>query len=80
MLALLAKVALASAALVAICWASRHWLLAHWATQLFMGKLLALMLTVIVGAVAFFGCGAALHIDELHTLKSAIARRLRRVG
>jgi putative peptidoglycan lipid II flippase len=80
MLAMLGKVALASAALAAICWASRHWLLADWATQGFLGKLLALLLTVIVGALVFLGCGAALHIDELHTLKSAIRRRLSRVA
>ena len=80
MLAMLAKVALASAALVAICWASRHWLLAHWATQVFTSKLLALLLTVIMGGVVFLGCGAALRIDELHTLKGAIARRLRRIA
>jgi putative peptidoglycan lipid II flippase len=80
MLAMLAKVALASAALAAICWASRHWLLADWATQAFMGKLLALLLTVVMGALVFLGCGAALHIDELRTLKSAIARRLRRIA
>jgi putative peptidoglycan lipid II flippase len=80
MLAMLAKVALASAALAAICWASRHWLLANWATQPFLGKLLALLLTVIMGAAVFLGCGAALHIEELHTLKGAVARRLRRLA
>jgi putative peptidoglycan lipid II flippase len=80
MLAMLAKVALASAALAAVCWASRHWLLANWATQPFLGKLLALLLTVIMGAAVFLGCGAALHIEELHTLKGAVARRLRRLA
>jgi len=80
MLAMLVRVALASLALAAVCWASRHWLLADWATQPFIGKLGSLLLTVVAGAVVFLGCGAALRIDELHTLKSAIARRLRRVA
>jgi len=80
MLAMLGKVALASAALAAICWGSRHWLLADWATQAFGGKLAALLLTVVVGALVFLGCGAALRIDELHTLKSTIQRRLSRMA
>jgi len=79
MLAMLGKVALASAALAAVCWGSRHWLLADWATQAFTGKLAALLLTVVVGAVVFLGCAAALHIDELHTLRTAVQRRLRRI-
>ncbi len=78
MLAMLGKVALASAALALVCWCSRHWLLADWATQAFVGKLGSLLLTVVGGALVFLGCGAALHIEELHTLIAALQRRLRR--
>ncbi|HEX2790386.1 MAG TPA: murein biosynthesis integral membrane protein MurJ [Steroidobacteraceae bacterium] len=78
MLAMLVKVAMASAALAAICWVSQHWLLADWATQGFISKLGSLLLTVAVGVVVFVGCGIALHIDELHALSDAVRRRLGR--
>jgi putative peptidoglycan lipid II flippase len=80
MLAMLGKVALASAALALICWCSRHWLLADWPTQAFVGKLGSLLLTVVAGALVFLGCGVALRIEELHTLIAALQRRLRRTA
>jgi putative peptidoglycan lipid II flippase len=79
MLVMLAKVAVAAAALVAVCAASSHWLLADWATQAFLRKLGELLGTVIVGAAVFAGCGVALHIEELKELQRAVKRRLRRV-
>jgi peptidoglycan biosynthesis protein MviN/MurJ (putative lipid II flippase) len=80
MLAMLAKVAVAAGALAAVCAASSHWLLADWATQTLLSKVGALLATVIVGALVFAGCGAALHIDELKELQGAIKRRLRRTA
>jgi putative peptidoglycan lipid II flippase len=80
MLAMLGKVAIASAALAAICWASGHWLLAEWATQAFIRKLSELLLTVLVGVLVFLGCGAALQIEELQVLIAALQRRLRRAA
>ena len=80
MLLMLGKVAVAAAALAAICWASQHWLLAAWPTQAFASKLGSLLLTVVVGALVFLGCGAALRIDELHTLMAALRRRLQRTA
>jgi putative peptidoglycan lipid II flippase len=78
MLIMLGKSAIAAAALFAVCAASSHWLLADWATQPFWSKLSALLGTVIVGALVFGACGAALHIEEIDTLLAAIKRRLRR--
>jgi putative peptidoglycan lipid II flippase len=78
MLILLGKSAIAAAALFAVCAASSQWLLADWATQSFWSKLSALLGTVIVGALVFGACGAALHIEEIDTLLAAIKRRLRR--
>ena len=78
LLAMLGRVALASAALAIICWASRHWLLADWATQGFISKLGSLLLTVFTGALVFLGCGTALRIEELHSLGEVLRRRLRR--
>ena len=74
---LLAKVAVATLALVVVCAASSHWLLADWATQAFFGKLSALLGTVFLGAAVFTGCGLLLHIEELKELREAIMRRLR---
>jgi peptidoglycan biosynthesis protein MviN/MurJ (putative lipid II flippase) len=80
MLVMLGKVALAAGALVAVCAASSHWLLADWQTQAFLPKLGALLVTMILGALVFAGCGTALHIEELKELQGAILRRLRRIG
>jgi len=78
MLGMLGKVALASIPLVALCAASSYWLLAAWATQLFVHTLIALLATVVLGALVFLGCGAVLHIEELDELIAALRRRLGR--
>jgi putative peptidoglycan lipid II flippase len=78
LLLLLVKVAVASAALVAVCAASSHWLLADWRVQSLWIKLPALLATVVAGAAAFAACGVLLHIEELKDLSDALKRRLRR--
>jgi putative peptidoglycan lipid II flippase len=78
MVTLLLKIALASAALVAVCWAGAHFVLADWATQRFWPKLGWLVLTITTGALVFLGCAAAMGVTELRMLVSAFARRLRR--
>jgi peptidoglycan biosynthesis protein MviN/MurJ (putative lipid II flippase) len=77
LLGMLWKVALATAALAAVCAASSHWLLADWQTQAFFSKLGALLGTIIVAALVFAGCGAVLHIEEIKQLRAAVERRLR---
>jgi putative peptidoglycan lipid II flippase len=78
MLAMLGRVVVACAALAIICGASLHWLLAQWATQAFISKLGALLGTMVVGALVFLACAAALRIPELETIKLLLRRRLRR--
>jgi putative peptidoglycan lipid II flippase len=78
LLLLLVKVAVASAALVAVCAASTRWLLADWQEQTLLFKLSALLGTVVVGALVFAACGVLLHIEELKELREALRRRLRR--
>jgi putative peptidoglycan lipid II flippase len=78
LLLLLVKVAVASGALVAVCAASSHWLLADWQQLSLWVKLSALLATVIVGALTFAGCGVLLHIEELKELRDAVRRRLKR--
>jgi putative peptidoglycan lipid II flippase len=78
LLLLLAKVALASAALVAVCAASSHWLLADWQHQAFLPKTVALLATVVVGGGVFAAIGILLHIEELKEVRDAVKRRLGR--
>jgi putative peptidoglycan lipid II flippase len=78
LLLLLVKVAVASGALVAVCAASSHWLLADWPQQTLWIKLPALLATVLAGAAAFAVCGVLLHIEELKELRDAVRRRLTR--
>ena len=77
---MLAKVALASLALVAICAASQRWLLADWAHAAFVPKLIGLIATVLAGIAAFVGAGMALRIEELQELLQALRRRIVRSG
>jgi putative peptidoglycan lipid II flippase len=75
---LLLKIALACAALVGLCAASSHWLLADWAHQALLPKIGALTVTVIAGCAVFAACGFWLHIEELRELRAALMRRLKR--
>jgi putative peptidoglycan lipid II flippase len=78
MLILLAKAAIAGAALAAVCAASNHWLLTDWATQSFVRKASALFATMTAGGLVFLGVGAALRIVELNEFINAVSRRVRR--
>lgn len=76
MLVMLAKSAIAGAALAAVCAVSNRWLLADWPTQPFAPKCAALLGTVAVAGLVFLGAGAALRIGELTELIAAVRRRL----
>jgi len=80
MLVLLSKVALACIALLAVCAAGMHYLLADWAVQAFWPKCISLMLVIAVAAAAFFFCANALGISEVHDIVAAARRRLARRG
>ena len=75
---LLARVGLASVALLVIAWAGGHYLLDDWATQAFWPKCLRLFAVIVVSATAFFACANALGIREVHDLVAAVRRRLMR--
>jgi putative peptidoglycan lipid II flippase len=78
LLKLLAKIAAASVALIVVCGASNHWLLADWQQQSVLAKVAALLLTMLVGGSLFAACGILLHIEELKELRDAFMRRLAR--
>jgi putative peptidoglycan lipid II flippase len=80
MLRLLAKVALASAALFAVSWAGAHYLLADWAVQPFWPKCASLILVILTASAVFFLCASALGIEEVHDIAAAVRRRLRRAA
>jgi len=75
---LLLKIAVASAALIAVCWVGNHFLLSDWQTQAFVPKLAWLLTTIAAGALAFVGCVLALRVDELEQLRAILSRKLRR--
>ncbi len=78
MLALLGKLAIAAAALAAVCWLGSHYLLADWATQPFWPKLIYLGATITAAGLVFLLVASALKIPELREIIAAFERRLRR--
>ncbi|HEV2230409.1 MAG TPA: murein biosynthesis integral membrane protein MurJ [Steroidobacteraceae bacterium] len=78
MAALLARVGLASLALLAIAWGGGQLLLGEWAVQSFWPKLASLTLVIGCAAAAFFLCASALGIGEVRELAHALRRRLGR--
>ena len=74
---LLAKVALASLALLLVAGAGEQLLLADWAVQSFWPKcILSLLLVIACAAAAFFLCAAALRIGEVSDIVAALRRRI----
>jgi putative peptidoglycan lipid II flippase len=78
MLRLLGKLAVAGAALAGVCWLGSKYLLADWATQAFVPKLVYLLGTIAAAGAAFVVVAHALRISELREINGAIMRRLRR--
>jgi putative peptidoglycan lipid II flippase len=78
LITLLLKIGAASLALMVVCWAGEHYVLADWATQAFMPKLAWLLATITVAALAFLGCTLLLRVDELEQLRALVNRKLRR--
>jgi putative peptidoglycan lipid II flippase len=78
MTTMLGKIAMASVALIAVCWIGSHFALADWATQAFWPKLARLAATIIAGACAFLICAMLLRVTELEQLASGVKRRLNR--
>ena len=75
---MLMKLAVASLALVVVCWVGGHFALSDWATQPFWTKAAWLLVTVVAGAGVFLACALALRIDELEQLRVIVNRKLRR--
>ncbi|HMK86893.1 MAG TPA: murein biosynthesis integral membrane protein MurJ [Steroidobacteraceae bacterium] len=76
MIATLGKLALAGAALAAVCAAGSRWLLADWATQALTSKTLALLGTVLGAGALYVLCAALLGVEELTAVLAGVRRRL----
>jgi putative peptidoglycan lipid II flippase len=76
--ALVFKVAVACAAMAAVCVASLQWVLSAWARHGFAWQLAVLLSTIGVAGGAFLAVGSALRIEELKELFTALGRRAKR--
>jgi putative peptidoglycan lipid II flippase len=76
MLALLGRVALASAVLLVVAGGGGQLLLADWAVQPFWPKCGSLLFVILLAAGAFFASANALGITEVHDIVRAVRRRL----
>ena len=78
MIATLAKLALAGGVLALVCWAGQHWLLAGWAHQNLIIRVLFLFITIVLAGGAFFAVALLLRIEELDDVAALARRRLGR--
>jgi putative peptidoglycan lipid II flippase len=78
MLITLMKVLIAGALLAAVCVAGNRWLLADWATQRVLLKIIYLAGTIAVAGLAFFGTALALRLGELDEVTALVKRKLGR--
>lgn len=75
MLSGLARIGLAGALLVLVCWAANHWWLHDWERYRLIPKLVALLATIAFGAVTFFAATFFLRVSEVHELLELVRRR-----
>ncbi len=76
LLATLGKLAVAVAALGAVCWASSHAFMPHWTDHRFPMKMLLVFGTIALGGAAYFGSCMALKVPEAAAFASILRRRL----
>src|SRR6266498_4054073 len=74
----LGKICVAGALLALVCWAANHWWLDAWASLRFLPRLFTLLVTIALGATAFFGGAFLMHVNEVHDIVDFITHRLRR--
>jgi putative peptidoglycan lipid II flippase len=72
----LAKICVAGALLALICWAANYWWLGAWANLRFFPKLTALLATIVLGAMVFFGAAFFLRVSEVNDIIDVFQSRL----
>jgi putative peptidoglycan lipid II flippase len=78
LLAGLTRIILAGGLLALICWASNVLWLGAWEQMRLLGKLVALLATIAVGAGVFFGAAFVLRLGEVHDLWRVVQQRIGR--
>src|SRR5436190_1590490 len=71
----LGKICLAGAPLAMICWAANYWWLDAWASLHFFPKLATLLVTIVFGAIVFFGVAFLLRVSEVQDIIDVFRRR-----
>ena len=72
----LAKICVAGALLALICWAANYWWLDAWASLHSFPKLAALVATIVLGAMVFFGAAFLLRVSEVYDIIDVFQSRL----
>jgi putative peptidoglycan lipid II flippase len=76
----LGKICLAGALLALICWAANYWWLNAWASLRFFAKLAALLVTILFGALMFFGAAFLLRVGEVQDIIDVLRSKFRRAS
>lgn len=80
MIRTMAKLIVASALLAGVCWAGRTWVLAGWAHQPLVLRVVLLGSVIAVGAAVFFGAAMALKIEEVDDLTRLVKKKFARAA
>jgi putative peptidoglycan lipid II flippase len=74
----LGKICVASVLLALVCWAANRLWLDAWESLRFLQKLCALLGTITVGVITFFGAALLLRVSEVQDITDLVRQRLRR--
>jgi putative peptidoglycan lipid II flippase len=74
----LGKICMAGVLLALVCWAANHWWLDAWARLRFFPRLCTLLVTIALGAMAFFGGAFLLRVSEVQDIVDLFRRRVSR--
>jgi putative peptidoglycan lipid II flippase len=74
----LGKICVASVLLALVCWAANRLWLDAWESLRFLQKLCALLGTITIGVIIFFGAALLLRVSEVQDITDLVRQRLRR--
>jgi putative peptidoglycan lipid II flippase len=78
MLVDLGKICVAGVLLALVCWAANRLWLDAWESLRFLQKLCALLGTIAIGVITFFGAALLLRVSEVQDITDLVRQRLRR--
>src|SRR6266446_2620489 len=71
----LGKICVAGVLLALVCWAANYWWLDAWEQLRLFEKLCALLATILVSLITFFGAAFLLRVDEVQDVVDLVRRR-----